>query len=89
MRPVMFETAPASAQNSRRVLLDDLAACDAVVLLLGADYGERGERGMSPTEEEFDHAAREGVPVIALVQEDVKREPGQEEFVKRVRGTWE
>lgn len=89
MRPVMFETAPASAQNSRRVLLDDLSACDALILLLGAEYGEQGERGMSPTEEEFDHAVREGIPVIALVQEGVSREPAQEEFIKRVRGSWE
>src|SRR4051812_7855290 len=89
MRPVMFETTGASDQNSRRLLLDRIPKCDALLLLLGAEYGESGERGMSPTEEEFDEAQRAGVPVLALVQEGVDREPAQQAFVQRVRGTWE
>ena len=89
MRPVMFETSPAADENSRRVLLDRIADCDAVVLLLGAQYGEGAARGMSPTEEEFDQATRAGIPVIALVQEGVDREPAQQRFVDRVRGSWE
>lgn len=89
MVPVMFESVPASSEGSRRELLDRLAECDVVVLLLGAEYGEPAARGMSPTEEEFDHAVSNGVPVLALVQDDVEREPAQSEFLGRVRGTWE
>jgi hypothetical protein len=87
MRPVMFENAPASRQDSRRALLDALGGCDVVVLLLGAEYGERTERGVSATEDEFDEAVRRGIPVIALVQE-ATRSPEQADFVSRVRGTW-
>jgi Domain of unknown function (DUF4062) len=87
MRPVMFETAPASRETSRRALLDDLGRCDVVVLLLGAEYGERTERGVSATEDEFNEAVTRGIPVIALVQK-VARSPEQDEFVARVRGTW-
>lgn len=87
MRPVMFETAPASRDDSRRALLDDLGRCDVVVLLLGAEYGERTERGVSATEDEFNEAVRRGIPVIALVQK-VARSAEQDGFVTHVRGTW-
>jgi hypothetical protein len=87
MRPVMFETAPASREDSRRALLDELGGCDVLLLLLGSEYGERTERGVSATEDEFNEAAARGIPVIALVQQ-VARSPEQEAFVGRVRGTW-
>jgi hypothetical protein len=89
MRPVMFETEPASPQDSRRALLDRIPHCDALLLILGAEYGEPGARGVSPTEEEFQEAVRHGIPVLAIVQEAVEREPAQQEFIRRVRGTWE
>ncbi len=34
MRPVMYETEPASADNSRRALLDRIHTCDALLLLI-------------------------------------------------------
>jgi hypothetical protein len=87
MRPVMFETAPASREDPRRALLDELGVCDVLMLLLGAEYGEPTERGVSATEDEFNEARGRGIPVIALVQE-VTKSPEQEAFVRRVRGTW-
>src|SRR4051794_13897092 len=89
MRPVMFETEPASTQDSRRALLDRIPHCDALLLILGAEYGEPAARGVSPTEEEFQEAVRHGIPVLAIVQDGVEREPAQQEFINRVRGTWE
>jgi hypothetical protein len=89
MRPVMFETEPASTQDSRRALLDRIPQCDALLLILGAEYGEAAARGVSPTEEEFQEAVRHGVPVLAIVQEGIEREPAQQEFINGVRGTWE
>jgi hypothetical protein len=88
MHPVMFETGAASDEASRRALLDRVASCDAVILLLGAEYGQAGDRGMSPIEEEFNEATERGVPVLALVQ-DTTRESAQEDFLWRVRGNWE
>ncbi len=55
----------------------------------GAHYGEPGQRGMSPTEEEFNEARERGVDVLALVQNVPDREPAEEEFLARVRGHWE
>lgn len=88
MRPVMFESEPARDEASRRALLDQVAASDAVVLLLGASYGEPVGRGVSPTEEEFNEARERGIPVLALVQRG-EHEPEQEAFIRRVRGDWE
>jgi hypothetical protein len=89
MRPVMFETQPASAEGSRRALLDEVGKCDALLLLVGAEYGESGERGISPTEEEFQQARGLGIDVLVLVQDGIDREPAQQDFLARVRGTWE
>ncbi|UUY03013.1 DUF4062 domain-containing protein [Svornostia abyssi] len=88
MRPVMFETGAPSEDDSRRALLDRVANCDALLLLIGAEYGEPGDRGLSPTEEEFQHAVEHGIPVLAIVQ-DIARESAQEAFLARVRGAWE
>ncbi len=89
MRPVMFETEPAAGEDSRRALLDRVATCDVLLLLLGAEYGEPGQRGVSPTEEEFNEARERGIEVLALVQRVEEREPAQQAFIQRVRGTWE
>jgi hypothetical protein len=56
-------------------------------VLLGAEYGERSERGVGATEDEFNEAVARGLPVIALVQ-NVERTPDQDAFVARVRGSW-
>lgn len=88
LRAVLAEGTGANGESSRRTLLDQIARCDVLLLLLGADYGTPGLRGKSPVEEEFDEAVRLGLPVLALVQ-DGAREPGQEAFVARVRGSWE
>lgn len=89
MHPVMFETEGASEEGSRTALLARIPDCDVYLLLLGAEYGEPGNSGLSPTEEEFDEARTAGVPILALVQVGVEREEKQKAFVDRVRGTWE
>ncbi len=87
--PGDVETQPASAEGSRRALLDQVDTCDALLLLVGAEYGEPGARGISPTEEEFQQARERNIDVLALVQDGVDRVPAQQEFLGRVRGTWE
>ena len=67
VRPVMFETEPPVGDDSRRALLDRVAACDALLILLGGEYGDTGVRGVSPTEDEFNEARDRGIEVLALV----------------------
>lgn len=88
-RPLMAETAPASADPSKTALLDLVAQADAVVLVLGARYGYIGLNGRSPTEDEFRHAQTLGRPVFVFVQNGVEREPEQEAFLRRIQGSWE
>lgn len=85
---LMFETAGASPQSSQRALLDLVARADIYLILLGARYGEKGQSGFSPTEDEFNHANHLNKPIIGLRQ-TVEMEPEQIEFVRRVGGNWE
>lgn len=86
--PVMAEMTPASARPSRDTLLGLVRGCDVVLLLVGARYGETGESGFSPTEDEFNAAVAAGIPVIPLIQ-DAERESAQQDFIGRLRGSWE
>jgi len=89
LRAVMAETAAASADPAKSALLSDVERADAVVLLLASRYGYSGDNGLSPTEDEYNHAVKTGKPVLVFVQEGVEREPAQEAFIARVRGSWE
>jgi len=88
LRAVMAETAPARPDASKHALLDLVDPADAVVLILGARYGYIAEHGLSPTEDEFNHARQAGKPIFVFVQNGVQREPEQDEFVRRVQGGW-
>jgi hypothetical protein len=86
--PIMAEGTGASADPSKRTLLDRVAEADVFLLLIGPRYGKRGESGFSPTEDEFNEARRLTKPILVLIQEG-ERDAEQEEFIRRVRGTWE
>ena len=88
LRAVMAEIAPARPDASKHALLDLVDPADAVVLILGARYGYIAEHGLSPTEDEFNHARQAGKPIFVFVQNGVQREPEQDEFVRRVQGGW-
>jgi hypothetical protein len=88
MHPVIAEDAGASPDAPRRALLDDVRRSDIYLLVLGARYGQPGETGRSPTEDEYNEAVRLGKPVIVLKQ-NVEMEPEQEEFLARTRGSWD
>lgn len=88
MHPVLAERHPADPQASRRAMFDAIGDADYFLLLIGARYGDADESGKSPTEEEFEEAARLSKPALVLVQENVEMEPLQRDFLERVRGTW-
>ncbi len=88
MHPLMAETTGASPDSPRRALLDLVRDADIFLLLLGPRYGEPGETGRSPTEDEYDEAVRLGKPVLVLKQH-LEMEPEQEAFLTRTRGSWD
>jgi hypothetical protein len=88
MYPIRSEELSADPESSRRALLDQVAGAEYYLLLLGARYGDYGAGEKSPTEDEYDEAVRLGRPILVLVQE-CELEPRQQEFLERIRGSWE
>jgi hypothetical protein len=88
MHPLMAGTAAASPDASKHALLPLVEQAAVVVLVLGTRYGFIAEHGLSPTEDEFNHARNTGTPVLVFVQSGVEREEEQDAFVKRVQGGW-
>lgn len=88
MHPVMAETTGASPESPRRALLDEVRDADICLLLLGPRYGEPGESGRSPTEDEYDEALRLDKAIVVLKQNG-EMESEQEAFLARTRGSWD
>lgn len=85
--PVMSENLPAQDRSPRAALLDQVAASDIYLLILGERYG--GDEGTrSPTEDEYNEAIRLGKPIIVLIQQGIDREPAQVAFLERVTSGW-
>ena len=86
--PVLSEDFDASAPSPRATCLAAVREADAVVLLLGAEYGPRqASSDLSATHEEY-REARESGSVLAFVQECDVRSEEQTAFVQEVRN-WE
>jgi uncharacterized protein DUF4062 len=88
MHALMAETTGASTESPRRALLDQVRDADIFLLLLGPHYGEPGESGRSPTEDEYDEAVRLRTPILVLRQ-NTEMDPDQEAFLSRTRGSWD
>lgn len=87
LHPIRSEELSADPASSQRALLDQVAAAEHYLLLLGARYGDTGSGETSPIEDEYAEAMRLGKPILVLVQE-VELEPRQREFLERIRGGW-
>ncbi|MDE0495467.1 MAG: DUF4062 domain-containing protein [Acidimicrobiaceae bacterium] len=86
--PVLAEDFAASAPSPRATCLAAVREADAVVLLLGAEYGPRqASSGLSATHEEY-REARESGSVLAFVQQCQVGGEEQAAFVHEVRN-WE
>jgi hypothetical protein len=84
---VLMAERTAAGGSARAALLDLVRQSDVFLLLVGGRYGDAAPGERSPTEEEFNEAVRAGLPIAAFVEE-CEGEPRQEEFLRRVRGTW-
>src|SRR4051812_2283146 len=82
MHPIRAERQPANPAASRKAMFDAIASSDYYLLLIGERYGEPGESGKSPTEEEFEEAVRLNRPALVLVQKDITMEAEQRAFLE-------
>lgn len=73
----------AREQSPRAACLAGVRDADALILLIGARYGDLQESGLSATHEEY-REARERCPVLVMV-ERVEREEAQADFLNEVR----
>lgn len=85
--PVRAEDFGASPASPQQTCLAGVRDADAVILLLGSEYGARQASGLSATHEEY-REARDTKPVLVFIQDGVDPEPEQAAFIKEVQG-WE
>ena len=73
--PAGMEQFPAAGIAPIEVIKSVLKDCDYYILIIGARYGSIGENGKSFTEEEYDYAVSQGIPVIAFLHGNPKSIP--------------
>jgi tetratricopeptide (TPR) repeat protein len=85
---VRVEKLPATAEPSRRVCLDEVAAADALVLILGDRYGFVPESGnpdaLSATHLEYREAERLGKPVFAFIRDGGAQEQELAQLIREI-----
>ena len=73
----LFEDIPAADKRPDELYLDEVERCDLYVGLFGNDYGMEDEKGLSPTEREFNRATAIGAHRLIFVKgtDDDDRHP--------------
>lgn len=64
----IFEDLPASDRRADQVYLNEVDRCAVYVGLFGQEYGFEDDKGVSPTEREFDRATTKGKPRLIFVK---------------------
>ena len=88
LEPIRAEDHQASADSPQAACLSDVRSADALVLVLGPDYGSTQASGLSATHEEYREARSKAIPVLAFVEEGVEPDAAQAELVDEVQN-WE
>ena len=84
---VRAEDFGALPESPQQACLAGVRDADALVLILGAGYGQPQASGLSATHEEY-REARDAKPVLAFVQEGINPDSEQKAFKREVQG-WE
>ena len=81
----VFEKGAARDRKAKNVYLDAIADCDIYLVLCGDKYGNFDDKGVSPTEHEFDKATELKKLRLAFVKESsAKREKRESEFIGKI-----
>lgn len=81
--PVMCEDFGARPYSSQHACMTEIDQADAVVLILGANFGYETDTGESVTQQEFRRAKTTGKPILAFL-ETVEMEERQRAFSREV-----
>lgn len=85
---VRAEDYAASPTSARVACLADVRSVDAMVLILGSEYGSLLASGLSATHEEYREARETSRPVLVFITEGTQPNPAQTEFIREVQD-WE
>ena len=69
--PARMENFPAAGIRPKDLIERVIRECDYFVLIIGSRYGSISDSGKSYTEEEYNYAVHEGIPVIAFIQDGI------------------
>ena len=75
----------ASPTSPQVACLAGVRSADAVVLILGSQYGAPQASGLSATHEEYREAREMSRPVLAFIAKDAQPTPAQAEFIAEVQ----
>lgn len=81
--PIRAEQFGARAETPQSACLGGVESSDVYVGIFGREYGQRVESGLSPTEEEFRHAEKLGLPLLCFVSSG-ELSPDQKQFIKSI-----
>jgi predicted HTH transcriptional regulator len=81
----LFEDLPASDRKADNVYLEEVEACDVYVGLFGNEYGNEDNKGISPTEREFNLASAKGKTRLIFVKgmDDKSRHPKMLKLIRK------
>ena len=81
----LFEDLPALDRKPDELYLNEVDACTIYLGIFGNEYGSENERGISPTELEFDRATEKSKYRLILVKgkDEIKRHPKMQNLINR------
>ena len=86
--PARAEDYTVSPSSPQAACLAGVRTADAVVLILGSEYGSCQDSGLSATHEEYREARESSRPVLAFIEEDAEPTGEQAAFIREVQD-WE
>jgi hypothetical protein len=81
----LFEELPATDRRADQVYLEQVERCDIYLGIFGYEYGNEAQDGISPTEYEYNHAAKHQKPRLVYVwgSDEKKRAPKMKHLVRK------
>ena len=81
----LFEDVPALDRNVDDVYLDKIDECRVYLGIFGKEYGTENDRGISPTEIEFNRATKKGKPRFIFIKgdHDARRHPKMNALIRK------
>ena len=82
----LFEDLPAADRRADETYLDEVSASGIYLGIFANEYGSINDKGISPTEHEFERATEDSIYRLAFIKgsDDSKRDPAMKKFIAKV-----